>query len=51
MPDAGAEAVINQSAVDVLRRLPGVSDANYRPLDGETEYAQPVEVQRVLIAT
>ena len=32
MPDAGAEAVVNQSAVDVLRRLPGVSDANYRGL-------------------
>ena len=32
MPDAGTEAVVNQSAVDVLRRLPGVSDANYRGL-------------------
>ncbi|KAK9857610.1 hypothetical protein WJX84_003319 [Apatococcus fuscideae] len=32
MPDTGAEAVVNQSAVDVLRRLPGVSDANYRGL-------------------
>ena len=32
MPDAGTEAVVNQAAVDVLRRLPGVSDANYRGL-------------------
>ena len=28
----GVESVINQSAVDVLRRLPGVTEANFRPL-------------------
>ena len=37
MPDlaegsAGAEALVNTAAVDVLRRLPGVGEANYRPL-------------------
>ena len=28
----GVESVINQSAVDLLRRLPGVTEANFRPL-------------------
>lgn len=28
----GSEAVVNQSAVEMLRKLPGVSDANYRAL-------------------
>ncbi|KAL3151984.1 hypothetical protein ABBQ32_001106 [Trebouxia sp. C0010 RCD-2024] len=32
LPDAAAEAVINTTAVDVLRRLPGVTEANFRPL-------------------
>ena len=32
LPDGTAEAVINTTAVDVLRRLPGVSEANFRPL-------------------
>ena len=32
LPDGTAEAVINTTAVDLLRRLPGVSEANYRPL-------------------
>jgi ERCC4-type nuclease len=26
------ESVVNQAAIDVLRRLPGVTDANYRAL-------------------
>lgn len=26
------EAVVNQAAIDLLRRLPGVTDANYRAL-------------------
>lgn len=28
----GGEAVLNQAAIDLLRKLPGVTDANYRPL-------------------
>ncbi|GAB4818898.1 hypothetical protein N2152v2_005944 [Parachlorella kessleri] len=28
----GGEAVVNQSAIDLLRRLPGVTEANWRPL-------------------
>lgn len=32
LPDGAAEAVINTTAVDVLRRLPGVTEANFRPL-------------------
>ncbi|KAL0051045.1 hypothetical protein WJX82_001096 [Trebouxia sp. C0006] len=31
-PDGAAEAVINTAAVDMLRRLPGVTEANFRPL-------------------
>ncbi len=29
---AGVESVVNAAAIDVLRRLPGVTEANYRPL-------------------
>lgn len=32
MQDGAAEAVINTTAVDMLRRLPGVTEANFRPL-------------------
>ena len=32
MPDSQAEAVVNTAAVDMLRRLPGVTEANFRPL-------------------
>lgn len=34
MPAAGAgmESIVNQPAIDMLRRLPGVSDANYRAI-------------------
>lgn len=31
-PAAGTESVVNTAAIDVLRRLPGVTEANYRPL-------------------
>ena len=27
-----AETIVNTSAIDVLRRLPGVTEGNYRPL-------------------
>ena len=26
------ETIVNTSAIDVLRRLPGVTEGNYRPL-------------------
>ena len=29
---SASETVVNQAAVELLRRLPGVTDANYRPL-------------------
>lgn len=32
MPDTQGEAVVNTAAIDVLRRLPGVTEANYRAL-------------------
>ena len=28
----GSESVVNTAAIDVLRRLPGVTEANFRPL-------------------
>ena len=27
-----AETIVNTTAIDVLRRLPGVTEGNYRPL-------------------
>ncbi|KAK9806779.1 hypothetical protein WJX72_002577 [[Myrmecia] bisecta] len=32
LPLASGEAVVNSGAVDLLRRLPGVTEANFRPL-------------------
>ena len=29
---SAAETIVNTSAIDVLRRLPGVTEGNYRPL-------------------
>ena len=37
MPDNAAEAVVNTAAVDLLRRLPGVTEANYRALMHATD--------------
>lgn len=34
--DAGREVVVNTAAIDVLRRLPGVTDANWRSLMRES---------------
>jgi len=31
-PPQGNEAVVNQAAMDLLRKLPGVTDANHRAL-------------------
>ena len=28
----GAEALVNTTAIDLLRRLPGVNESNFRPL-------------------
>lgn len=28
----GSESVVNTAAIDVLRRLPGVTESNFRPL-------------------
>lgn len=32
MPEGSNEAVVNSTAQDILRRLPGVTEANFRPL-------------------
>lgn len=37
MPDTEGEAVVNTAAVDLLRRLPGVTESNYRSLMHATE--------------